>query len=168
MAKVPKRLVKLKNNLNYKTLIQATEKAFKLDYIQDFLIESVQDRLKKEGTDSQNKKLRTDTAIFRGEQFYSSFTQGLKGINRSQHVTLHDEGSFYRSMDVVVGKTFYKVKAEFEKDNGNIYDNFTNSYSNESDFENAILNLTSSDFKIFINKIFLPAFKTIYLNDLLK
>jgi len=167
MLKIPSRLKILQKKMNMNTVYSVTFKIFNMDWLQEWLITTIQDRLEKQGTDYKGKKLRTSTAFLQRQNFYSLFTQEIKKISESQHVTLEDSGKFYNSMDVVINKTTAKLIADFNKPKGHIQANFTNMYKTEKEFETAIMNLSINDRNVFLNKIFLPEFISFFLYEIL-
>lgn len=104
----------------------------------------VKDRLFLEGTDSDGKKFRTDSAKVQGNNSYAGFTYQVKKRKgqKANNVTFRDTGGFYRSIDAKVPFRSVQISGDFEKDFGHIYDNFRTSYSGEKDFESAVLGLT--------------------------
>lgn len=147
-------------------LNKVSKKIFEMSEIQDFIINNIQDRLENTGVDAFGNRLITDFAKSQGSRSYSKNTKTIKkakGQNYS-NVTLKDTGTFYNSFQMVLSNTFYSLKANFNKDNNNIFANFQDSYDNFEKFQNAILNLNDAEMKLFINELFLPNFKMIYLN----
>lgn len=116
--------------------------------MKSLIISLIQDRLKKRGTDSYEAPLRTDASIEQNlHPFYSLFTAKMKeeAGQISDHVTLEDTGNFYDSMFITIKKTFINIKANYKKEDGNIYDNFTDSYTNFKAFDEFVLNITDKD-----------------------
>jgi len=163
-----KRIKNLQKKLTRKTLVDTTANVFLLDYLQEWILDTIKSRLENKGTDKFNQKLQTDTAKFEVQKFYSNYTQYLKNISQNQHVTLKDSGDFYKSFLVNAKKTFYKIEADFNKPDGTIFENFTNSYPNKESFDNAILSLNEQEMEVFLRKIFLPEFLSNYKYELLK
>jgi hypothetical protein len=165
---IPSRLLNLQKKTNMQTVYSVTFKIFQMDWLQEWIITTIQTRLKRQGTDYKGGKLRTSTAFLQRQNFYSLFTQEIKRISESQHVTLEDSGKFYDSMDVVINKTTAKLIADFNKPKGHIQFNFTNQYKTEKEFETAIMNLSNSDRAVFLNDIFLPEFISFFLYEILQ
>lgn len=141
------------------TIFDICQIIFTEDFIKNWIIETIQDRLYNTGVDSFGKKLQTDLGkLFSTGSGYSTFTEYLKKEKgqRIANVTLNDTGDFYNSFEIEVKKTFFDIKAEFQKSNGNIFENFSQNYSNLSNFEEAILNLTDSEMETFLNELFQP------------
>jgi hypothetical protein len=110
------------------------------------IVKIVKERLYNEGTDKDNKKFRTDSAIRQGNAAYSGFTYQKKRAKgqKAQNVTFRDRGKFYDSIQAKAPFKSVQITGDFEKDFGNIYDNFRKSYSGEKQFEDAVLGLTDS------------------------
>ena len=134
---------------------KAFEQAMLLDEFQTWIVKKIQTRLYDKGWDGDGKKLRTDRA--EGTNFYSDFTLKIKK-GKTSNVTLTDTGKFYESFKVDVSKTFFKVEADFFKDNSHIADNFTDMYNSEFDFEDAITKLTDAELTEFLHEIIYDKF----------
>ena len=127
---------------------------FESGTIEDDFIDIIQTRLYDEGTDADNRKLRTASAI--GTGFYSPYTMHIKESNgqKISNVTLKDEGDFYDSMDGRVKRNEWKLIADF----GDMFENFSNMYSNETKFKNKILDLSEPEKINYIRTEILPDF----------
>lgn len=142
-------------------IIKPSEKTFLLEYIREWIIETVQNRLYDSGEDSEGQELQTDIAKMQRKGF--NYSLNTRKIKRSEgkkfsNVTLKDTGEFYESWQIAAKKTFAEIKANFKKDGGNIFENFQDSYTNQSDFEKKILSLSTEEMNVFLKKIFLPQF----------
>jgi len=94
---------------------------------------------------------------------FSKSTDGVYSPNNPKNYTqdvvdLEVSGDFKKSFDLMVGKTFFELTADFEKEDSNIFDNFENSYGSFDSFSNFILGLRDEDFEDFIKKVFIPEF----------
>ena len=142
-------------------LNKLSEAVYQQDVVQDFVIEEIQERLSTKGEDSQNQRITTNKSVNNPfERPYSINTEPIKRskAQRFDVVTLKDSGEFYRSFKMIVGSTFMLIDADFNKKGNNIADNFTLQYKSMTDFENAILKMTQSEFENFLQNIFLPYF----------
>lgn len=127
-------------------------------FVKDWIIQTIQKRLFQTGKDNKGNELNTDTALWQKTDFYSNNTKAIKKSKgqKISNVTLFDTGDFYDSFQIAEKKTFIELKANFNKPDGNIFENFTKSYSNFTDFETAILSLSDEEMDLFITEIFLP------------
>jgi hypothetical protein len=151
-------------------LNEISQSIFEDDFVQDWVIETIQERLFLEGKISDLQRLRTDfgkSQRFRGKAgFYSRTTEFIKGktgqpINR---VTLKDSGKFYNSFRLNERRSFYNLSAKFRKKDGHIFKNFSDSFNSEKDFEDAILSLTDEEKDLFLTQIFRPRFHQRIIN----
>ena len=135
-------------------------------FVKDWLIETAQNRIIETGEVSTGEHLETDNAA-RGE-VYSFQTIQIKAAkgHKFRNVTLEDSGDFYNSWAIDAKKTFYSIEANFNKSDGNIYENFSDSFSSSKSFESAVLSLTDSEMDTFIKKIFRPMFLQILKNQI--
>lgn len=112
----------------------------------DIVLSILKKRLETQGIDNDGKKLKTDNSSI--GQYYSYYTQ-IKKKKKSQvtdRVTLKDTGDFYSSLYTKVNGTDFYIGGSFEKEDGNMYENFKKMYPSESDFENAISALSEDEF----------------------
>jgi hypothetical protein len=159
------------NNLKQNPIEKLLKEIFSEDFIKDWIIETIQERLYLQGIDGQGKQLKTDRS---GKQknknkFYTDYTVALKkagGDSRVSNVTLKDSGEFYRSWEIEAKKTLVEIKADFEKEDGHIYKNFTIRYSNEKTFEDNILEMNENEWTLFIDNLLQPRLVTRYINIL--
>ena len=152
------------------TFLEISEKFKKIDYqksffdamdlqkFKEYLIKTIQDRLFKTGIAGDGIKLRTDNA--KNLDFYSEFTKNIKSRKnqKTSNVTLKDSSEFYNSFKVDAETEFYNITADFYKEDNHIFDNFTEIYRNEFDFENAILKLTEKEQQQFMFEVIFETF----------
>lgn len=128
-----------------KLFVQSVDNKIKED-----IHERITDRLSG-GADVQYNKLQTDTAKHQNSKTYSKRTKQIKKDKGQpvDRVTLQDSGDFYDSIETIVDNKGFEIKADFEKTDGHIADNFTESYPSEIGFELMIIGLDSND-ELFI------------------
>lgn len=153
-------------------LDEISQSIFEDDFVQDWIIETIQERLLFEGKTGELERLRTDfgkSQQFRGKfGFYSRGTERKK-IDKGQtikRVTLRDKGNFHDSFRLSASRAFYQMKANFRKKDGHIFKNFLDSFGNEKDFEDAVLSLTPEEQDFFWAKIFSPRFHQRLVNEI--
>jgi len=123
--------------------------------IQEWVIDAIQLRLEVSGIDGKDKKMKTDRAT---DGFYSERTKDIKsyfGQNYS-NVTLKDSGDFYKSMKIILNNAGFEIDGDFEKENENIYKNFTNSYASQKEFSSDIMSLTSKEMTLIMETKVIP------------
>jgi len=146
---------------NQQLINELSKTVFSYSDIQDIIIGIIQDRLSREGTDAQNKELRTNVGVERGK-WYAITTEQRK--KRERPVDLKDSGAFYDSMKVNVKNTYYSLEANWK--GGVIYKNFNSLYNTNDTFEDAILDMTIEEFDVFMNQVFIPEFAELLVNEL--
>lgn len=157
-------ITKLYNRLKSVDVNSISQSVMSQRQVQEWLIETAQDRIYNTGIVSNGQELVTDNAA-RGEVYSFSTIESKAASNkRFRNVTLEDSGQFYKSWIVEAEKTYYQISAEFNKSDGNIYENFSKSFSNASSFESAVLGLTDDEISFFIGNIFYPRFLQIFKN----
>jgi hypothetical protein len=118
------------------------------------IISTIQDRLENEGRDANNQTLRTDIGqSSKGTGIYARNTVTFKRAKGQpiDRVTLKDTGEFYRSFRSQFRGNELGLTANFR----NIYENFQDSFANEKEFTQAILDLTDDELqRIFDNYIY--------------
>ncbi len=122
------------------------------------IIDTITIRLQSQGLTGDNIRLRTDAGnINPGSRqgFYSPFTETIKKdkgqpINR---VTLRDTGKFYFSFKVTASEIYFRIDADFQKDE-HMQSNFELLYSSPKLFEDSVTSLTESE----LNRIILAHF----------
>ena len=122
---------------------------------QNKIIQAVRNRLENQGVDSDIKKLQTDRAKQQNQKFYSKRTQQIKRDKgqRIDHVTLKDSGKFHDDIKIELTENSLEITSDFEKANGNIYENFQQSYDSEKEFEQKILDLDFNEKQELIYEI---------------
>ena len=131
-------------------------------FVQDWIIGEIQDRLYDKGTDKNDKKLRTDIGKSNGRLrgklgFYAAYTEVVKDSKQQpiNRVTLNDSGKFYKSFDVIINKTFYRIAANYKQ---GLYDNFQDSYVSLKELDSNVLELNAEQKQKFVFNVFLPLF----------
>jgi len=143
-------------NENYSNidLNKIFKKIFSKEDIEKYIIESIAMDLYYSGTTGNGKLLQTDTAKEQGLGLpYSKKTILFKEDKNqpTNRVTLRDTGEFDYSMYVDAGNLFADIKADFEKNGSNIYDNFKHMFKSFSDFENSVLTLRKNRFLVLLS-----------------
>jgi len=145
-------LLKLSRNLEKKEFLnQIFRKILNSEKSKELYNNLVRQRLYYSGEDSEGNKLQTDIAKSQGKDFYSKYTekQKKKKGQKTQPVTLRDSGEFYNSIEISATDKDFLIIAEFEKQNGNMFENFRDSYNDFNEFETLILSLNKNELKIF-------------------
>lgn len=153
--------------LSQKTLLfQQIKLSLQNKFIKDYVLGEIEKRLYEEGTDTNNKKLITDFAISQKQKAYSKKTQKIKTAKGQaiDKVTLADTKEFYDSFNIEIKDSYFEFIADFEKDNGNIYENFQDSFASEESFQQMTVGLSDEQKDIFIRNVILPEF----INAILK
>ena len=151
---------KVAKKINKSLINEISQKIFSQNRIESYIIEEIQSRLYNNGIDANNKHLRTNRGqTLSGNGFYSNTTVKIKSLSNQvfKHVTLNDSGHFYKTFELNASKTFYQIKANFKKPEGDIQDNFSLMY-NDKEFDNAILNMNENETNTFIKELFIPYF----------
>lgn len=148
---ISKRVEKINMNNIYKIV-------FSEKNIQSWSLGAIQNRLYDIGVDGVGNKLKTDNA---GSGFYSERTKDIKNLEgkKFSNVTLEDTGAFYHSMKFNLNLYGFDIDANFLKEHGHIYKNFTESYANKADFEDKILKLTVKEFDYIMQTFAIPKIK---------
>lgn len=112
--------------------------------IKDYILNSNQERLRKQGIDYKGTQLRTYRAT--GSNVYSNVTINFRKAEGKQfrHVDLYDEGGFYDSFRALI-KGGLVVEANFRKPDGNISDNLD---------VTKVLGFTNEDIVIISNMLY--------------
>lgn len=156
--------------LTKQKIIEYAATVFNYEFVKDEIIRILQTRLYKDGETASGKELQTNSALFQKTSYYSNLTKQIKSSKgqKTSNVTLKDTGEFYESFKVIAAKTFYNVYANFNKPDGNIYENFTKSFNTFEEFSNEILKMNDEELRFFYDKIFIPEFKSVLLYNILK
>lgn len=157
LSKVQNKLKRLQNIIKYNHFIKILQEIFGDVFATDDFIKIIQDRLYDTGIDSQGTKLKTD---YSEDGFYSPNTIRQKQLDgdKFSNVTLKDSGDFYESMDGITDAKSFKLTADFDKPDGNIYNNFTELYSSPAEFERIILSLTPPEKVQWVRTQLIPEF----------
>jgi hypothetical protein len=145
---------------------------FNIQDVNDWILDSIKNRLEYEGKDAKEKILQTDFGKSAGKLSGKNkrYGRNTEIIKRSKgqditKVTLKDSGDFYKSFRLLVRASFFEIKANFKKKKGNIYKNFLDSYNDFETFEREILNITDKDYNVLIDNFLIPHSKQIILNN---
>lgn len=105
-------------------LYQILDEIFLNNRVQEEVIRLNQDQLQS-GIDSKDKEIVTI-----GGSPYRATTIAIKEYKGqpTDVVTLYDTGEFYNSFRVTIRENGYEIEADFEKEDGNIMDNFLSTY----------------------------------------
>lgn len=112
---------------------------FKKKEVENFMLNSIKNRLYYKGETGSGQKLKTDKS---NKYSYADATMDLKAYfnQRNENVTLKDTGKFYDSLKVENNLFGFEINADFR----NIYENFTKLYS-EAEFEHEISSLNEAE-----------------------
>ena len=110
-----KKLEELTNKINNIDLDKISKRVFSLKVVRDYLINRQKKRLGGEGVTTDGEKIRTYKAIPSG--VYSGYTMNKKNENTglasiTDHVTLFETGSFYKSMMLEAKETLAQYIAD--------------------------------------------------------
>lgn len=144
----------IKNNnriikgINFDPAEKFKEFIYNEPFFQDFITQTIGQRIKSEGTDSRGEKLRTDSAILAnsfggGGWFYSPANKDKK--NQS-FVDLYDSGYLFNSMSIIVKSKSIVTKVDIVggKDTS-VYKNFELSYKTKDAFKDIVFSLDKSE-----------------------
>jgi len=148
---------------NFNKLIRKT---FELDVIKAAYLDILQKRLYDNGTDADKKRLISKRPVQGGVYAKMTVKEKKKKGQKISNVTLFDTGDFYNSFIISVQNKAYLVKADYEKKDGNIYRNFNHLYKTFLEFDRKITDLQEDEWNVFIEKIFLPQFEMVAMNEL--
>jgi hypothetical protein len=165
MLKIQSKIIDLQLIFSLQNIKLTLKEIFESGIVEDDVIALIQNRLYKQGTDSEGEFLKTDKS--KGNP-YSDFTMELKGLKeqRISNVTLKDSGEFHDSFEGDLQGDDFIMTADFIKDE-HIFTNFELSYQTESDFEQKILNLTKEQKADYIIKELIPEI-LLYLQSQIK
>lgn len=124
--------------------VRLMSRVFSNEEIKNALIDAITLRLQNKGETASGKKLKTDSAIKQGlGKVYSVFN--YEKANRA-FVDLFDDGDFYDSFKITVPANGFEVSANFNKEEGNIFDNFNESFGSSDLFYEEILKPIRDEF----------------------
>lgn len=146
--------------------------------IQEWVIDAIQLRLEITGIDGKGQKIKTDLAKKQGLGLYYAHStinehkppgrfkgKKQKGQNY-KNVTFKDSETFYNSMRIILNNAGFVIDANFEKKKGNIYKNFTQSYSSKKEFSSDIMSLTPREMTLIMETKVIPLIK-IKINEII-
>lgn len=110
-------------------------------------------RLSTEGEDTFGNKLKTDIGKSQGRgtsSGYSFFTQKEK---KASFVDLYDSGNMFASINFASKNYGLFSDANFKKAKSNIFNNFQDSFANEKDMKNKIINLSESEKDLLVKNV---------------
>ncbi len=112
---------------------------FKKKEVENFMLNSIKNRLYYKGETGSGQKLKTDKS---NKYSYADATMDLKAYfnQRNENVTLKDTGKFYDSLKVENNLFGFEINADYR----NIHENFTKLY-NEAEFEREISSLNEAE-----------------------
>lgn len=155
---------KLKKIFSFSNLEKTMIRVLSSKSVQTVIIETIKSRLYNEGEDSWGKKLKTDFGRSQGTNSgYSRKTEAKKKANK---VTLFDTGEMFDSIFAEVQQKGLFVDADFNKENGSIFENFQDMFVNEIDMKEKVLGVSDSDIEVIIREILLNAFEDDIRNQL--
>lgn len=134
--------------------------------VMDFIVRGVWADIYENGKVGKEQiKLSTDRS-FGG--VYSGYTQEVKRKKgqKISNVTLEDTGKLRLSTNLKAFPTFAELTANFEKENGSVYENFTDLFSNKTEFENEVLTLSPKRYKELINEYIIDELKEIIIKKI--
>ena len=127
------------------------KKVFTLEKVKEFIAEAIWADIYSSGKiGKKHTELVTNTALiqnrFAGN--YSDYTVSIKKTKgqKTKNVTLSDTGALKFSTQIKSYSKYAEIKAEFNKKEGSVFDNFTQSFGSKTDFENEVLELTDERF----------------------
>lgn len=133
--------------------------AFTAQNLQEWVKQTIRQRLLNDGITGGEKKLQTDRSKQQGTTAYSMLTERLRGLKGKQtdHVDLFDEGDLHRSLKILIKQEGFETSFNWEnsKYSSDIFVNFTESYSNPEEFYNDVESLTPDELAEIGNKIYL-------------
>jgi hypothetical protein len=156
-------LTKLKKIFTTNNFVTIFSQVFQQQQVKDAYLDIILKRIYNDGTDADNKKLKTD----RGRPLYAIRTQRIKSKKGQKYsnVTLKDTGQFYDSFVIRTQNKMFEVIAKYQKKDGNIYDNFQKLYSSFEQFDKAITGMQEDEWKLFLDNVIQPKFLQILKNS---
>jgi hypothetical protein len=146
----------------FRSFNEVLNEVFNSRNIQEWMTETLQNRLYKDGVTGTGIELKTDESL--PGMPYSPATMDIKSFQgkRIRNVTLKDDEDFYDSFRIILNLFGFEIEADFIKGGGHIHDNFTNQFTTKKEFEEAVLSLTESEIDYMINKMVIPEIKRKY------
>jgi len=143
------KLENLQKSLASFDILLIIREVLKREDVGKVLIAIIQKRLYYKGETVEGDKLRTDFAKSSNKRlkgtkgFYSRNTETIKKSKgqKIDNVTLNDTGEFYESFKTDFKSNSLELSADFR----DIYDNFKDSFSSDTKFEDAILDITDEE-----------------------
>lgn len=134
---------------------------FKAPNIQKWVFDTIQKRLYLEGETGTDVVLKTDSS---GPDPYSPVTMDVKDFRgqRIGNVTLKDKGDFYASFRMALTLFGFEISADFDKESGHIYENFTKLFASKAEFEDAVLTLKDNEIEFMIKNMIIPKIQMIF------
>jgi len=123
--------------------------AFSAGNIQQYVKETILQRLRQEGITGSEKKLQTDKSRQQGTQAYSMFTEMLRESKGKQtsHVDLYSDGDLHKSFKVTLKEIGFVTEFNWtaSKYDTEIAANFTEMYADADEFYNDVESLTPDE-----------------------
>jgi hypothetical protein len=117
---------------------------------QQIIKDTIKNRIQTSGKTATNQELRTDRAE-QGE-VYNAFTIDVKeqgsGISSiTSHVTLTQGGQFWESLRISLITYGFRTEADFIKEEGHMFKNFTFTYGSQKEFEDDVIGLSENELR---------------------
>lgn len=140
---------------NFNTILN---EVFSSSNVQKWILNIIETRLYDKGETGTSVVLKTDNSI--GDS-YSPRTMDVKSFfgQRIKNVTLKDKDDFYKSFRMALNLFGFELDADFQKKDGHIYDNFTNQFNSQKEFEESVMSLTDGEIITMIETMIIPDIK---------
>jgi hypothetical protein len=127
--------------------------------VQNWIKNAPKDRIQKTGIDALGNKMQTDRSS--SGEVYSDLTNILKEQNSgiagiTSHVTLTERGDFWDSLKLIIKRDGFETTANFIKEDGHMFKNFTQDYSNEKEYEDAVDGLSKDQLAQLVIVYYFP------------
>ena len=141
-------------------------KVLKQSNIQNFIKDMIHDRIYSHGITGTGVKLKTDKA--KSGHVYSTFTETIKESvgDPFNRVTLTDTGRMWDTLKILIKEHSFITELNLQKGSDNVFDNFTNQFSSEKAFHDAVTSLSDNEMVMLIEEYIAPNFMKI-LNEIL-
>ena len=144
-------IAKKLDRLNFDTI---AKEIFSNPLVARMITETITGRLFTKGVTGDAVTLRTDSGtinVASRRGFYSPFTEIIKKGKGQPYnkVTLKDTGKFYYSFKVTAKTLYFRIDADFQKDE-HMQDNFELLYSTPKSFEDSVTSLAESELNFII------------------